>query len=266
MKNLFSIVIPVLNQKRYIRECLNSIFIQKYKNYEIIVVDGNSKDGTLKILKEFKNKFKNKMLIKVDRNLSQAEAINYGVKISKGNWVTWQNGDDKYFDKNSLLFFNKFINNNLNKKLYLGNMQIIDESSKPLRILKYITPNFDSLLYEGMTLSNQSLFWHKSLNLKLGKIINTRVNFDYEWFLRILKNYPNTGCHFDKIVGCYRIHKYQKTFKKSRVEIEQISNIKKKYGFKKKNYYFMIFYLKIKKFFYFVKNKEFKYIVHKFIN
>jgi len=42
------------------------------------------------------------------------------------------------------------------------------------------------LLYEGMTLSNQCSFWHKSLTKDLGYLKNYDVDFDYEWYLRNL--------------------------------------------------------------------------------
>ena len=61
MPNFFSIIIPVLNQVQYIEECLFSILKQKYKNYEIIIIDGKSNDGTLNKIKKIKNKYKKKL-------------------------------------------------------------------------------------------------------------------------------------------------------------------------------------------------------------
>ena len=58
MKIKFSIIVPSLNNKKFLLNCLNSIFNQTYKNYEIIVVDGGSTDGTLNILKKYKKKTK----------------------------------------------------------------------------------------------------------------------------------------------------------------------------------------------------------------
>uniref|UniRef100_UPI003F82AB71 glycosyltransferase n=1 Tax=Candidatus Pelagibacter sp. HIMB1521 TaxID=3413344 RepID=UPI003F82AB71 len=226
MTNFFSIIVPVLNQVKYIDECLLSILNQKYKNYEIIIIDGKSNDGTLKKIKKLQKKNKKKIKLIINSKLSQAAAINLGIKLSKGQWITWQNGDDFYTSKNSFNYLNDSINKNNKKKLHLGNMLIVDKNSTKISKLIYSTPNFYSLLYEGMTLSNQSLIWHKDINKKIGYLIDTRVNFDYEWFLRVLKNFPDTCVHFNKLVGSYRIHDGQKTFKKNSKELMQIKKIK----------------------------------------
>ena len=52
----FSIVIPTYNQSNYLKTALASVFKQKFKNYEVIVVDNHSKDETYKVVKNFKRK------------------------------------------------------------------------------------------------------------------------------------------------------------------------------------------------------------------
>ena len=142
-------------------------------------------------------------------------------------------------------------------------MLLVDKNSIKISKLIYSTPNFYSLLYEGMTLSNQALIWHKDINKKIGYLIDTRVNFDYEWFLRVLKNFPDSGVHFNKLVGSYRSHDGQKTSKKNSKELKQIKNIKYKYNFNLILKIIISPYLKIKKIIYFLKIKEYKYIINK---
>ena len=67
-------------------------------------------------------------------------------------------------------------------------MNLVSKREKNKRINFYKT-KFFSLLYEGMTLSNQSSFWHSSLNLHLGYLKKWDVDFDYEWYLRILSKF-----------------------------------------------------------------------------
>ena len=62
MKNYISIIIPVYNSKKFIKETLQSIENQTYKNYEIILVDDCSTDGTFKLLQ----KITKKIMIKLD--------------------------------------------------------------------------------------------------------------------------------------------------------------------------------------------------------
>ena len=53
---LISIITVTLNSQKYLEETLKSIFNQKYKNYELIIIDGKSNDKTLKIIKKNNNK------------------------------------------------------------------------------------------------------------------------------------------------------------------------------------------------------------------
>ena len=48
-----------------------------------------------------------------------------------------------------------------------------------------------------MTLTNQAAFWNKSVHNEIGYLNNYRLNFDYEWFLRILKYFPNCGVNLN---------------------------------------------------------------------
>ncbi len=240
----FSIIIPSLNSKLYLDQCLKSIFNQSYKNYEIIVIDGGSKDGTVELLKSCQNKIK--WISESDNG--QADAINKGIKLSSGNWITWQNSDDYFENNNALSFFLKAINSNKTKKLFIGNINLVNSKGEILRDIKYFKPFFYSLLYEGMTLTNQACFWNRELNSKLGFLKNMRINFDYEWFLRILKNFPDCGFHINRTIGCFRLHKNQKTQNQTQKDSKNLNQIKIEYGYKK--YYSVLFrpYLLIRKF------------------
>ena len=82
MKNpLFSIIIINYNGSKHLKECLDSIEKQSYKNFEIIFVDNNSKDDSVKIVKNISSRIK---IIKNSLNLGFAEANNQGIKVSKG--------------------------------------------------------------------------------------------------------------------------------------------------------------------------------------
>lgn len=266
MKTFFSIIVPVLNQKPYISQCLDSILNQSYKNYEIIIVDGQSNDGTIKIISDYKKKYKKKFRLFVNKNLNQSQAINFGIKIAKGKWVTWMNGDDYYFDHNSLSNFYKSIRKTPAKKIHYGNLMLVDENSKRLKLIKYMKTSYLSLLYEGMTLSNHSLVWDISLNHKIGNFINTRVDFDYEWFLRVFKHFPECGKYINDQFGAFRIHKNQKTYRKTKLEIKNQNIIRKTYGFKTKFKFIMLAYLKLRKFYLLTINLEFKYIYSRIFN
>jgi glycosyltransferase involved in cell wall biosynthesis len=260
MKIKFSIIIPTFNGELFLKRCINSILKQSYKNFEVIVMDGGSTDSTLKILKSFGNNIK----YYSQKDKGQADAINKGISKSTGTWITWQNCDDFYSDPNAFLEFANAIKSHSSKKLFIANINLINFDEKILRDIKYFKPSFTSLLYEGMTLTNQACFWNKDLNQKLGYLKNLRINFDYEWFLRILKNYPNSGFHIDKTLGCFRIHKHQKTQNQNIKDYKHLIDIKMQYGYNK-NYSIIIkFLLLIRKSIYHFFQGNFYYLLRGF--
>lgn len=257
MKVKFSIIVPVYNGEKFIKQCIDSIINQKVKCYEIIVIDGGSSDNTVKILKSYKKKIR--WISKKDKG--QADAINKGISLSKGDWIGWQNCDDYYISKNVIKYFQDAIKKNKKKKLFVANINLVDVNNKILRDIKYFNPSFLSLLYEGMTLTNQACFWSKDLNKKIGILKNYKLNFDYEWFLRILKNFPECGYHINKTLACFRIYKGQKSQKQNLKDLKILYQIKKNYGFNKHLFFIIKFYLLILKLFLHVRNKNFKYVL-----
>ena len=95
---LISIIMVVLNIKKYIQKSINSVVNQNYKNFELIIIDGKSTDGTLNILK--KNNLKIDFWIsRKDKGLY--DAMNIGIKLSRGSIISILNSDDIYY-KNAL--------------------------------------------------------------------------------------------------------------------------------------------------------------------
>ncbi len=99
---MISIIIPALNEEKYLPKLLNCIKNQNYKDYEIIVADANSKDNTKKIAKKFG--------CKIVKGGLPGAGRNNGTKSAKGNVLLFLDADvqiEKDFLKNSLYEFNK---------------------------------------------------------------------------------------------------------------------------------------------------------------
>lgn len=81
---MISLVILTFNSIKFIQPCLESIFLQDYKDFEVIVVDNNSKDGTMSFLKR---EYPDISLIENIKNFGAAKARNQGIAVSRGDWV-----------------------------------------------------------------------------------------------------------------------------------------------------------------------------------
>ena len=91
IKIILTIIIVNWNNKNLLRNCLKSIYnSQNYYNYEIIVVDNNSEDGSVELIK---NEFPNVVLIENNKNLGFAKANNQAIKIARGNYILLLNND-----------------------------------------------------------------------------------------------------------------------------------------------------------------------------
>lgn len=90
---LFSIIIPVYNSINYIERCINSILGQTFADYEIVIVDDGSYDGSSEICKRFMNE-DNRVIYLHQDNSGVSAARNLGLDHASGEWITFVDSDD----------------------------------------------------------------------------------------------------------------------------------------------------------------------------
>lgn len=95
-QELVSIIIPVYNAERFIKETIDSIIQQTYKNWELLLVDDCSKDTSANIIKEYIDKDERIKYIKLEQNSGAALARNRGIELSNGRYVCFLDADDKW--------------------------------------------------------------------------------------------------------------------------------------------------------------------------
>lgn len=90
---LISIIVPIYNAEKHLRQCIDSIINQEYKNIEILLIDDGSTDSSSVICDEYaKEDTRIKVVHKNNEGVSAAR--NYGIKISLGKWITFVDSDD----------------------------------------------------------------------------------------------------------------------------------------------------------------------------
>jgi glycosyltransferase involved in cell wall biosynthesis len=201
-----SIVTPSYNQANFLERTINSVLAQRYPNLEYIIIDGGSTDGSVEIIKKYEKYLTYWVSEKDD---GQSQAINNGLKRATGEWVAWQNSDDMFYP-GTFDALAKAASKNSQPILIIGNMNLIDEYDYVINNLKYVTPTYQSLLSEGMVLTNQAAFWKRSVHDEIG-YLNEKLHygFDFEWFLRVLQ--IGRAIHINKTWGGLRIHSQTKT-------------------------------------------------------
>jgi glycosyltransferase involved in cell wall biosynthesis len=94
MKPLVSIVIPIYNEEKYLRECIESILRQTYTNWELIIVNDESTDKTVEIVEYFLINYPQKIALLNVKRQGDGACMNRGLEISKGKYIARMDGDD----------------------------------------------------------------------------------------------------------------------------------------------------------------------------
>ena len=97
---LFSIIIPSYNVKKYIGQCIQSILSQSFKNFELIIVDDGSTDGTMDIIKDYSSRDDRIKLLEKEHS-NAGDARNLALKVATGEWLVFIDADD-YVDNHLL--------------------------------------------------------------------------------------------------------------------------------------------------------------------
>ena len=141
-KNLVSIIVNCFNGENYLLKTLNSILIQKYQNFEHIIIDNNSDDQTLDLIKKNSNG-KIKVISEKDKGIY--DAINKGIRLAKGEIISILHSDDTYYNSQTLLEVVKVFNKK-NYAIVYGDLIYVSKNNAYKMIRYWKSTNF----YKGI--------------------------------------------------------------------------------------------------------------------
>ena len=128
---LVSIIIPVYNAEKYLNDCVNSILVQDFKDYEVILINDGSKDHSIEICNCFAAKYSNIKVVSIE-NGGPSNARNIGLSIANGEYIQFLDSDDEL--KNGMLSkVNKFAMEYDYPDIILFESEIMDEKRRILR-------------------------------------------------------------------------------------------------------------------------------------
>lgn len=221
---LVSIVVPTLNQSAYIGQTLASIVGQCWPRLEIIVVDGGSTDGTADVVRRF-GPAVTQFISEPDHG--QADAINKGFRLAKGDVLAWLNSDDYYLPG----IFDRIVpklGDGTEPRLVYGGTVAYSQAKQEMT--HWVAPTFDRELLKVKALIYQpSAFWTRALWRATGEL-NTAQHFtlDWDWFLRASQH-----CEFQRVeepLSVYRFHEGHKTGSGNPKRIREICDFVERHG------------------------------------
>jgi len=237
-RKMVSVIIPTFNNGKYIIQALESVLSQTYREYEIIIIDDGSTDGTPKLLEQFKDRIR----YCYQENQGLAIARNRGLEESRGEFSTFLDADDVWLPDNL-----KMKADVLQKHPEIGGVfsdfSVFDErgiihplGTKPVfpffkrtgkdfhdifshqetidggsdREIKLYIGHIFSELFWGNFILPSSMVFRRDCALETGYFVpQMRTQQDYEYWLRFSKNY-SLG-YVDEVLVRYRRHSDQLT-------------------------------------------------------
>jgi glycosyltransferase involved in cell wall biosynthesis len=200
-----SIVTPVYNSGKYIRETIESIANQSYRNFEHIIMDGLSTDNTLEIAKEYKH-------IKCisEKDTGQSNAINKGFRMATGDILAWQNADDTYFPDTFEAVVTHF-HDHPDVDIVYGYYQLIDGESRWMCDVYPIDWNRWLFAHGRFCPPQPTVFWRRKVYEAIGEL-DEKLHYcmDVDFYSRSINKKFNFG-RIPKMLGKFRIHEQSKT-------------------------------------------------------
>lgn len=186
---LVSVIIPTFNTKNYIIKSIQSIVNQSFGNWELIVIDDASTDGTYDIVHDYitKNNLSNKIkIIKNPKNKGCYYSLNLGITKSKGAFICWMGSDDVYH-KDKL---------KIQSRILLKNKRAIATTSLYKRNKKT-----NGYLHRAAC----TVMFRRQVLKKIGYFDSVRFAADDEFMIRLFKVYGRRKIKFYKKVLYFAI-------------------------------------------------------------
>ena len=182
-----SIITVCFNSAEIIEDTIRSVLSQNYEDTEYIIVDGGSTDGTLDILKKYRDRI-HKYISEPDDGIYHA--MNKGIKLSTGDIVGFLNAGDFYAVETAILQIATSFQKNDCEVVY-GDLEYVAENNPGKTVRRWISqPYQDSLFRKGWHPPHPTFFAQKSAFDKYGAFdLSYNIGADYELMLRFLQKY-----------------------------------------------------------------------------
>ena len=220
---LVSIITPSFNSAVYIERTIKSVLAQDYPRIEHCVIDGGSNDGTVEILKRYPH-----LRWVSEKDSGQSNAINKGIRMSKGSIIGWLNADDLYAP-NAVRASVDYLLSHPDVAMAYSDCEIIDEKDRALG--KIIARGYNEFLHLAWynVIPQPTGFFRREYSEKAGPIDESlHYVMDWEYWVRL-----GRAGRLARIPGClakFRLVEGTKTFSQNDRFYVEIRGVCKKYN------------------------------------
>lgn len=212
-----SVIIPLYNHEQYISEAILSVLSQTIQDFELIIINDGSTDNSQEVVSRI---FNPRIIYIFQANQGAHAALNRGVKLARGEYVSILNSDDVYHPERFQECLG-ILEADRNIMAVFSHVQLIDRQGRCLRIIRgaedYCWENHSpessfkgdgdcllDLLAGNYLLTTSNLFCNRDVFSNIGLFENLRFAHDYDFFLRLCSRYPIAV--IEKPLLSYRLH------------------------------------------------------------
>ena len=211
-KPLISVVMSVYNDEQFLRQAIESILNQTFKNFEFIIIDDGSTDNSGKIIDQYANLDK-RITVVHQKNHGLVYSLNRGISIAKGKYIARQDGDD-YSESNRFEVQLSVLRQHPEYVVVFGFHNVVDFEGKILCEIEY---SCNPIIIRGNLLRRRPIYAHGSAIIKKNILekhncynINETLYEDYDLWIRLLKSGERIGAVCDQIYNL-RLHMNSKS-------------------------------------------------------
>jgi glycosyltransferase involved in cell wall biosynthesis len=195
-----SVVLPTYNGIQFIEQSIRSVLMQTYKDFELIVIDDCSTDGTGTWLDQFAECDSRIRVYHNETNLKLPASLNKGFSMASGEYFTWTS-DDNWYEEDALEMMVNALEENPDAGLVYCNCVVINEKDRIIDFWKLSEPDW----IRTSNCIGACFLYRKTIADKIGGYDTTMfLAEDYDYWLRIYEN--SKLIHLPQYLYRYRMH------------------------------------------------------------
>ena len=220
----FTIITPTWNQAEFIRDTIDSVLGQSFQDFEYLIIDNESDDGTREIVEEYAKKDERIRYIR-EPDHGQAEAINKGLKQAKGELVAWINSDDRYMDDTVLAKVDHAFREHRQAGLVVGDAWYSDKKGKLTEYNPSDRKEPAWVIRRWYYIVQPAIFWKNE-----GKLLDEGFHYVFDWKFFIGLYEGNKVLYTHEPYAVYRMYEDNKTGQNNAKRKYEIYRLKKQLG------------------------------------
>lgn len=191
----FTIITCTYDASKYIDRTLESVRGQSYPHIEHFIIDGVSKDDTVKKAQTYAYDSHYPVIVKSEPDKGLYDAMNKGIQLAKGNYIIFLNAGDVFYEEDTLTNIAEQLKDKPLPGVIYGDTDIVDDKGNFIRKRRLAPPEKLSWksFKQGMLVCHQSFYARTDIAKQVPYNLHYRYSADVDWCIRIMKEAEKQG-------------------------------------------------------------------------